>query len=83
MSPYTGFSPVEGRAEGLRLLGVKPMDALHVASVIEAGANWLLTTDSALLKKKQNDTHIRVAGPIDFVRALREGKTVSPPSRRR
>lgn len=63
---------VEGRAEGLRLLGIKPMDALHVASAIEVGASWLLTTDSALLKKMQNDTRIRVADPIDFVRALTE-----------
>lgn len=63
---------IEARAEQLGLRGLKPMDALHVASAIEAGASWLLTTDTALLKKMQGDRRIRVADPIDFVRTLKE-----------
>jgi len=63
---------IDARAEELGLRGLKPMDALHVASAIEAGASWLLTTDTALLKKMKGDRRIRVADPIDFVRALKE-----------
>ena len=63
---------IEARAEDLGLLGVKPMDALHVASAMAGGANWLLTTDAALIKKMHGDQRIRVADPIDFVRALTE-----------
>lgn len=42
---------VEAAAETLSRIGVKPMDALHVASAIEARAEYFLTTDNALLRK--------------------------------
>lgn len=42
---------VEAAAETLFRIGVKPMDALHVASAIEARAEYFLTTDNALLRK--------------------------------
>ena len=63
---------VEALAEELALLGIKPMDALHIASAIAAGAAWFLTTDKALLKKLKNEPHLRVADPIDFIRTLQE-----------
>jgi predicted nucleic acid-binding protein len=65
-------SVVEAIAEEIAARGVRPMDALPVASAIAAGANWLLTTDQGLLKKMQGDSRIRVADPIDFIRALAE-----------
>lgn len=63
---------VEALAEEFVLLGIKPMDALHVASAVTANAIWLLTTDKALLRKMQNDPRLRVIDPIDFIRTLRE-----------
>jgi predicted nucleic acid-binding protein len=63
---------VEAVAQRLTGLGIKPMDALHVASAITANATWLLTTDKALLRKMQNDPRLHVIDPIDFIRTLRE-----------
>lgn len=63
---------VEALAEEFVLLGIKPMDALHVASAVTANATWLLTTDKALLRKMQNDPRLRVIDPIEFIRTLRE-----------
>lgn len=63
---------VEVVAEEIAALGIQPMDALHVASAIAAGATWLLTTDKALLRKLNGDPRLRVIDPIDFIRTLRE-----------
>jgi len=51
---------VEELAEEFALLGIKPMDALQVASAIAAGATALLTTDQALLRTMRNDPRLRV-----------------------
>lgn len=63
---------VEALAEELALLGIKPMDALHIASAIVAGAAWFLTTDKALLRKLKNEPRLRIADPVDFIRTLQE-----------
>jgi predicted nucleic acid-binding protein len=63
---------IEDLAQELAQLGVKPMDALHVASAITAGTDWLLTTDRALLKKMHGHPRLRVIDPIDFIRIFRE-----------
>ncbi len=64
---------VESTAEELARNGMKPMDALHVASALSAKAAWLLTTDRGLLGKMKGDPRIQVADPVDFVRATHEG----------
>ena len=61
---------VENLAGEIAQKGIKPMDALHVASAITSGADWMLTTDRALLRKMQTDTSIRVAEPVDFIRQI-------------
>lgn len=61
---------VEALAEMLAGQGIKPMDALHVASAIEAGAVWLLTTDRALLRETKDDDRVNVSDPVDFIRYL-------------
>lgn len=48
------------------------MDALHLASAIQAGAHWFLTTDHALLRKGKREKRVKVVDPIDFIR-LTEG----------
>jgi len=63
-------SDIENLANHLTGIGIKPMDALHVASAIEAGADWMLTTDHALLRKMQSDERIRVVDPVDFIRKI-------------
>ncbi|MEY6432362.1 PIN domain-containing protein [Thioalkalicoccus limnaeus] len=59
---------VESLAGEFASRGVKPMDALHVASAIEAGAAWFLTTDRALLRKTRDDDRLKVVDPVDFIR---------------
>ena len=63
---------VEKIAETLSLLGVKPMDALHVACAIEAHAEYFLTTDKALIRKMAKHDNIRVVDPVDFIHALKD-----------
>ena len=63
---------VEALAEEIVLLGIKPMDALHVASAIVAGATCLLTTDKALLKKMYRNPRLPALDPIDFIRNIQE-----------
>lgn len=64
---------VEEIAETLAKIGVKPMDALHVACAIEAHAECFLTTDKALLRKMAKHDKIRVVDPVDFIRGLKDG----------
>lgn len=63
---------VEQKAIILSQIGVKPMDALHVACAIEACAEYFLTTDNALLRKMAKHGSIRVVDPVDFVRGLKD-----------
>lgn len=63
---------VEAVAEQLSEKGIKPMDALHIASAMEAGAAWFLTTDLALLRKMKTEPRMTVADPVEFIRALQE-----------
>ena len=63
---------IETSAEVLALVGVKPMDALHIACAIEAQAEYFLTTDKALLRKMAHDNRIQVIDPVDFIRILSE-----------
>ncbi len=59
---------VEDLAIPLAEDGLKAMDALHVASAIEAGAECFLTTDKQILRKMKSDKRIQVLDPVDFIR---------------
>ena len=48
------------------------MDALHIASAIEANADLFLTTDKAIIRKMSSNPQMRVMDPIDFVREFDE-----------
>ena len=52
--------------------GLKPFDALHLASAVEMGAHYFCTTDDRLLKKARSaDTRTtRVVTPLDLASAL-------------
>jgi predicted nucleic acid-binding protein len=63
---------VERLAEELAGRGIKPMDALHVACAISAGASWFFTTDKPLLRKMASEERIQVVDPVDFIRLSEE-----------
>ena len=55
------------RGEEIGRMGIKAMDALHIASAEAAGCDWFLTTDKGILKKLRQLGTMRIANPIDFV----------------
>lgn len=54
------------RGREIEALGVKPKDALHLASAEKAKCDWFFTTDKGILKKVQRLGEMRVANPIEF-----------------
>ena len=48
--------------------GIKDVDAAHIACAIQAGCDYFLTTDSRVLKYR--DEQIKVINPIDFIKIL-------------
>ena len=58
---------VIGRAKYFQSLGVKKMDALHLASAEMAHCDWFFTTDRGILKKVKSVATLRVANPVNFV----------------
>ncbi|MEZ6150758.1 MAG: hypothetical protein R3C09_11595 [Pirellulaceae bacterium] len=64
---------VEQTAHQFKVLGLKTMDALHLASAIEAKADRFLTTDKGILSKMRLEPRISVLDPIDFIREMDEG----------
>ncbi len=64
--------PIEAVANTLVQIGVKPMDALHVACALDAHADYFLTTDKALLRKMAKHQTLSVVDPIEFIRRLKE-----------
>ena len=63
---------IEKRAAGLVGLGIKPLDALHLASAEEAQADCFCTCDDKLLKKAQTIARLktRVVSPVELIEEL-------------
>lgn len=59
-----------GVAEILQGHRIKNIDSLHIASAINAGANYFLTTDAGILKKAMHIQRICVTDPIEFIREV-------------
>ena len=57
---------IRQRAKYFENVGVKPVDALHVACAESAGCDWFFTTDNGLIKKAKTHTSMRVANPVEF-----------------
>ena len=57
---------IEDRAREIMETGIKEKDAIHVACAIEAGCDYLISTDHRLLKYRSEK--IKLVNPIDFVR---------------
>ena len=57
---------ISTKATQLMSLGLRQMDASHIACAIYLGAGYFLTTDKKVLNKRIDE--ILVTNPIDFVR---------------
>jgi predicted nucleic acid-binding protein len=62
-------SQVEARARTFHTFGIKPLDALHLASAVEAQAEYLCTCDDRFLRRAQAvDTRpTKVVSPLELV----------------
>ena len=61
------------RAGVLRMLGFGDVDALHIASAEIAGADALLTTDDAMIRRARRlpyEMRIRVVNPLTWLKEL-------------
>ena len=60
---------VEARARQFGATGMKPLDALHLASAVEAEADFFCTCDDRLLKRaRETETgRTRVVSPLELV----------------
>jgi len=57
---------IADKAGELMKIGLRQMDASHIACAIHLGADYFLTTDKKILNKPISD--IKVMNPIDFIR---------------
>lgn len=67
---FVGRSPsIEEQAKGFVDVGIKPLDALHLASAISAQANYFCTCDDRFLRRaKQVETRLtKVVSPLELV----------------
>lgn len=58
------------QARQLHQLGLKKMDALHIACAAMAKADYFLTTDKGILKKAAVVRMISIKDPVDFIREV-------------
>jgi predicted nucleic acid-binding protein len=63
---------IEQRARDLHKLGIKPLDALHLASAEEVRADYFCTCDDKFLKKAKavRDVKIKVVSPLELIEEI-------------
>lgn len=63
---------IENRAKELNRMGIKPLDALHLACAEEAQADYFCTCDDKILKKAKTIKTIKtkVVGPIELIQEI-------------
>jgi predicted nucleic acid-binding protein len=63
---------VERRAERYRELGLKPMDATHLASAVEAGVDFFCTCDDRLLRRARTveTASTRAVSPLELIQEI-------------
>lgn len=63
---------IESRARALHALGIKPLDALHLASAEAAQADYFCTCDDKLLKRAQRlqDAQTRIVSPLELIKEI-------------
>ncbi|MBV5346929.1 PIN domain-containing protein, partial [bacterium] len=60
------------KANELVRIGVKPKDALHVASAIAGEAGYFMTTDDKLVKKMATESQIVAINPVGLAAIIDE-----------
>ena len=55
------------RGEQIEAMGVKPKDALHLASAEKANCDFFLTTDRGILNKVKTLGQMRILNPVQFI----------------
>jgi predicted nucleic acid-binding protein len=62
----------KSRAENLMTFGIKPLDALHMASAESGNADYFCTCDDKLLRnsKRIKDLMVKVVNPVDLVQEI-------------
>lgn len=62
-------SRLEERARALLEAGIKPLDALHLASAVEAKADYFCTCDDRFLKRAKvvNTLQTKVVSPLELI----------------
>jgi predicted nucleic acid-binding protein len=67
---------IRNRAEELNSLGLKPLDAAHVAFAEAAGCSVFLTCDDRLLRAARRlNVSVRVLNPVEYVEEARNAGT--------
>jgi predicted nucleic acid-binding protein len=63
---------IKKRAQALNKIGIKPLDALHLASAEAAGADYFCTCDDRFLKKAKNlkDNQITAVSPLELIEEI-------------
>ena len=66
--------PIVRRAKQIEASGVKPFDALHLATAMEAGADYFCTCDDKFLKraKRAETGKTQVVSPLELIEALEQ-----------
>jgi predicted nucleic acid-binding protein len=65
---FTNETPeILAQMKQLMTLGLKPIDALHVACAIELKCDYFLTVDKGILKKAAKIPSITVTSPINLI----------------
>ena len=59
--------PLKSRGKELESLGLKPKDALHLASAEAASCDLFFTTDDGILKKVSLVGKMKVMNPVSFI----------------
>ena len=54
------------RGREIEGMGVKPKDALHLASAEKAECDWFFTTDKGILRKVRQLGEMRIVNPVEF-----------------
>ncbi|MEI7696434.1 MAG: hypothetical protein WCI64_12430, partial [Chlorobium sp.] len=48
-------------------IGLKPLDALHIACAVSLQCQYFLTVDKGILKKATEFPEIKVTNPVNFI----------------
>jgi len=59
---------VKATAAAFAQIGLRKIDALHVACAVNAGCAYFITTDDQVLRKADRINEIKIVDPIEFIK---------------